>query len=152
DRVRRPPGTASEVQFLSKACMPSAWPGRSAEQKEAAVLAHHAGGTGARTLYGTRCPRGAPVGAVELPPELLILLPGHERATVRGTQGDDAGPHAGPSRRLDFGRLQRLAFAVQAGEVDFPLGGPGRNEAASLARDRVVRHGAAVDLPRGAAD
>src|SRR5262249_20109933 len=99
------------------------------EEDEAAVLTHHTGSTAARTLRGTGFPRRAAVGAVELPLELVGLLPGDERAPVRGTHGEHAGPHAGPPGRLGFRRRHWVALAVEVSEVDLPPSRPDRQEA-----------------------
>src|SRR5262249_47723116 len=106
----------------------------------------------AGALRGTGRSRGPALGIVELPAGLTVLRPGHERAPVGGRQGENAGPHARAAGRPDLGLLARVTSAVQAGAIDLPPRGPGRYAPAPVGGDRVIGHGARVDLPRGAAD
>src|SRR5262245_18212148 len=106
---------------------PSRDASRLTEHGEAAIPAHHAGGTVSHALHGTGWPRWAAGGVVELPPEFVVLFPGYERRTVQGALSEDAGTHARRPGRLHLGQPRGLTAAVEAGEVNSAPRRPGRS-------------------------
>lgn len=122
------------------------------EKNESAILADDTGNAVAGSLDEIGRPRRSALAVVELPTELAVLRPGHERRPVGRTQGEHARPHAGRSGRLDFRSKRRGTSVVHAGEINLPLRGPDCHESLLLAIDGEIAHGAGVCHPRRVAD
>ncbi len=124
----------------------------SPKQDQVAVLGEHASRAIASARGRGGCPRGSAAFVVQLPAELIVLFPCHQRASVRCGECQDSRPHSVRSGRLDFFGGLWCTVGIQPGEINLSLCRPGRHKTFSTAGDRIVRHGTRVNFPGSGAD